>query len=93
MEARRFEMEYENGLDQDAFQLMVQVDGFELKVIAEKIRDQEWRLAIQNELGVNSIWLETFPDVKQAINAGITAIEGAGVQAFSSVEGFEYLLN
>ena len=85
----------ENGykLDKEAFQLTVQVDGFELKVVAEKLRDQGWQLAIQNKSGVNSIWLETFPGAKEAIDAGISAIEGEGVQAFCDVEGFEYLLN
>ena len=86
-------MENGNGLDKEAFQLAVQVDGFELEIIAEKLTDQGWQLAIQNKLGVNSVWLETFPGAKEAINAGIAAIECEGVQTFCDVEGFEYLLN
>ena len=82
-----------NELDKNAIQLLVQVDGFELEVIAEKITDREWRLAIKNELGVNSVWLKTFSGAKEAIDAGLTAIEDEGVQAFCDVEGFEYLLN
>jgi hypothetical protein len=93
MESRRLEMDNGNGLDKGAFQLAVQVDGFELKVIAEKLADQEWQLAIQNDLGVDSIWLEVFSGAKEAIDAGIAAIEREGVQTFCDVEGFEYLLN
>jgi len=91
MELGRYKMG--NGIEKKVFQLMVQVDGFELKVIAQQLRDQEWQLAVQNELGVNSVWLETFSDVDQAIDAGIMAIENEGAYAFCGVEGFEYLLN
>lgn len=86
-------MENGNKSAREVFQLMVQVDGFQLKVIAQPLREQEWRLSVENELGVNSVWLDAFTDPEEAIAAGITAIENEGVHAFCGVEGFEYLLN
>jgi len=65
-------------------------DGATLKVITTKISEGEWQLAILNEKGISSNWLESFSTAQLAIDAGIEAIEKEGVKEFVDVEGFEY---
>ncbi|MCG6936906.1 MAG: hypothetical protein LJE83_01870 [Gammaproteobacteria bacterium] len=69
----------------------VSKDGATLKVIATKISEGDWQLAILNEKGISSNWLESFSTAQLAIDAGIEAIEKEGVKEFVDVEGFEYL--
>ena len=67
-------------------------DGVELEIIAEKAGADGWQLAIQNELGIRSVWYEFFATSQAAIEAGVKAIETEGVEVFLDTEGFEYLL-
>lgn len=69
----------------------VQIDGVRLGVIAKKIEDDEWELSIENEFGIRSVWVESFPTAKTALDAGVEAIESEGVEPFVEKEGFEYL--
>lgn len=66
-------------------------DGVTLKVIATNMGDGEWQLSILNEKGISSNWMEVFLTAKQAIDAGVEAIENEGVEPFVEVAGFEYL--
>ncbi len=69
----------------------VQIDGVRLGVIAKKIEEDEWELSIENEFGIRSVWVESFPTAKTALDAGVEAIESEGVEPFVEKEGFEYL--
>ena len=68
----------------------VQIDGVSLGVIAKKIEDNEWELSIENEFGIRSIWVESFPTARTALDAGIEAIKSEGVELFSRKEELEY---
>lgn len=67
------------------------VDGHHLRVIAREIDPQQWELAIENPLGVRSVWFEWFASAQAAIDTGVRAIEDEGVETFMDVAGFEYL--
>ena len=67
-------------------------DGATLLVVARKIEKEQWALSVQNEFGTTSNWLDFFAGAQQAIDAGIAAIEKEGIEPFTSIEGFEYLL-
>lgn len=69
----------------------VQIDGVRLGVIAKKIEEDEWELCIENEFGIRSIWVESFPTARTALDAGVEAIKSEGVEPFTDKEGFEYL--
>lgn len=45
-----------------------------------------------NTLGVSSNWTEFFPSADEAIREGLEAIKTEGVEAFTDIEGFDYLL-
>lgn len=47
----------------------VQIDGVRLGVIAKKIEEDEWELSIENEFGIRSVWVESFPTAKTALDA------------------------
>ena len=79
-----------NGFIEDELCKEISKDGTTLKVIATKIIEGEWQLAILNEKGISSNWLEFFSTAQIAIDAGIEAIEKEGVKEFVDVEGFEY---
>lgn len=66
-------------------------NGVHLDVVASRLGIGEWTLAVVNEAGVVSNWIEFFAKGKAALNAGMKAIEEEGVKAFTSIEGFEYL--
>lgn len=68
------------------------VEGVALDIIAENAGADGWRLSIENELGIRSIWLDTFATAQAALDAGMMAIESEGVAAFQDIEGFDYLL-
>ena len=79
-----------NGFIEDELCKEISKDGATLKVIATRIIEGEWQLAILNEKGISSNWLEFFSTAQLAIDAGIEAIEKEGVKEFLDVEGFEY---
>jgi len=66
-------------------------DGVRLDIVASRIGKGEWALAVLNEAGVASNWTEFFATGEAALDAGMKAIEEEGVEAFTSMEGFEYL--
>lgn len=80
-----------NGFNEDELCREISKDGVTLKVIATRIGDGEWQLAVLNEKGMSSNWLELFSTAQQAIDAAVDAIEREGVKAFVDDEGFEYL--
>ena len=84
-------MDIINGFSKDELYREISKDGVTLKVISTKISEGEWKLAIQNEKGISSNWLESFSSAQQAIDVGIEAIEKEGVNEFVDIEGFEYL--
>jgi len=67
--------------------------GTKLIVIATRIAKEQWQLSVQNEYGINSNWLEFFPNAELAIEAGLVAIEKEGIEPFIDTEGFEYLVD
>jgi hypothetical protein len=87
---RRVYMDNNNGFIEDELCRKISKDGATLKVISTKISEGEWQLAILNEKGISSNWLESFSTAQLAIDAGIKAIEKEGVKEFVDVEGFEY---
>lgn len=68
----------------------VQVDGVSLGVIANKIEEDEWELSIENEFGIRSIWIESFPTARTALDAGVEAIKSEGVELFAEKGKIEY---
>ncbi len=69
----------------------VQCEGVKLGVIARKIEEDEWELSIENEFGIRSIWVESFPTARTALDAGVEAIESEGVESFTDQVGNEIL--
>jgi hypothetical protein len=80
-----------NGFNEDELCRKISKDDATLKIISTKISEGEWQLAVLNEKGMSSNWLESFSTAQQAIDAGIEAIEKEGVKEFVDDEGFEYL--
>jgi hypothetical protein len=78
------------GFVEDELCREISKDGATLKVISTRISKGEWQLAILNEKGISTNWLESFATAQQAIAAGIEAIEKEGIKEFIDVEGFEY---
>lgn len=72
---------------------VVDIDGVELEVITELTSTREWLLVVRNPLGVMTVWNDCFPTAKEAIAAGLDAIEKEGLAEFMDLEGFEYLLH
>jgi hypothetical protein len=68
-------------------------DGVRLEINAHRVTEDEWALAIVNEAGVASNWTEFFATGEAALAAGLKVIEEEGVAAFTSIEGFDYLLD
>jgi hypothetical protein len=62
-----------------------------LDIIATKIGDREWSVAVINGRGIFSTWNEYFESADRAINVAIRAIREEGIEEFANVEGFEYL--
>ena len=61
----------------------IEKDGQKVKI--EVIRDADaggWILEIVDEQWNSTVWGETFPSAKEAIEAGIRAIEEEGIAAF-----------
>ena len=66
-------------------------NGVRLEIVASRLGEGEWALAVMNEAGIASNWTEFFATGEAALEAGMKAIEEEGVEAFTSIEGFEYL--
>ena len=79
-----------NGSIKDEMCKTITKDGVILHVITTKNRAGEWQLAILNEKGISSNWLEYFSTAQLAIDAGIDAIEKEGVEEFLDSEDFDY---
>ena len=69
----------------------VVMDGVRLEIIATRIGEREWMLSVINTGGVSSNWTEFFPSADEAIRDGLEAIKTEGVEAFTDIEGFDYL--
>ncbi len=80
-----------NGFTKDELCREISEHGATLKVITTKISEGEWQLAIINEKGVSTNWLEFFSTAQLAIDAGVEAIKREGVKEFTDTEGFDYL--
>ena len=80
-----------NGFTEDELCREISKDGVTLKIISTRITEGEWQLAILNEKGIRTNWLQSYSTAQLAIDAGIEAIEKEGVKEFVDVEGFEYL--
>lgn len=65
--------------------------GVRLEIVATKLRDGRWNLAVINERGVHSIWHESFATAESAFEVARKTIEEEGIEEFVSIEGFEYL--
>jgi hypothetical protein len=65
--------------------------GVRLEIFSELIGPEGWSVAVRNETGVTSHWVETFDTAKAALDAAMRAIEEEGVEAFTSVEIFDDL--
>ena len=60
----------------------IEKDGFKVSVEACKGDEGGWILEIVDE-GLNStVWDDLFPSAKEALDAGIKAIEEEGIQSF-----------
>ena len=69
------------------------IGGVQLEIIATATSENEWQLAVQNELGIFSVWHELFPSAQEAIDTALKAIEIEGVEESTDTEGFDYLLD
>ena len=67
-------------------------DGVKLVIVARECWEGEWELAVFNEHGIASNWMEVFSSGHEALEAGETAIDTEGTDPFTDMEGFEYLL-
>jgi subtilisin-like proprotein convertase family protein len=65
--------------------------GVRLEIVAAKLQDGRWNLAVINERGVHSIWFESFATAEAAFEVARTTIEEEGIEEFVSIEGLEYL--
>ena len=80
------------GFVEDVLIKEVAKDGVKLVVIASRTEANDWHLSVQNEYGINSNWLETFPSAQLAFDKGLQEIE-EGIEPFMETEGFEYLFD
>jgi hypothetical protein len=69
----------------------VVMGGAKLEIIATLVKENEWMLTVVNSLGVQSTWIESFLSANEAINKGLEAIKSEGAEAFTDIEGFDYL--
>lgn len=76
---------------EDAIWKEISAEGKSLILVARRIQKEQWQLAVENEHGISSVWLESFSTPLQAIDAGIRAVKSEGIESFVSTEGFEYL--
>jgi len=86
-------MKDETGIVESELIKKVSIDGVDLIVIASRFETDSWQLAVQNEYGISSNWLEFFPSAQLAMDAGVKAIEEEGVEPFMDTENFEYLFD
>ncbi|MCI5106677.1 MAG: hypothetical protein MRY76_08195 [Pseudomonadales bacterium] len=67
--------------------------GVRLEIYSELIGPEVWSVAVRNEYGVTSHWVETFDTAEAALDAAMQAIEEEGVEAFTSTEIIDDLLD
>ena len=68
------------------------IDGVRLEIIVTEMSTGEWSLSVVNDAGIFNNWYEFFPSSQAAFETAIASIEEEGVEAFTDMEGFEYLL-
>jgi hypothetical protein len=79
-----------NADEEEKYQAMV-VAGNKLRIIANRIGDDEWSLCIENVHRIRTNWCEFFESADDALAAGRRALETDPIEEFISREGFEYL--
>lgn len=84
-------MEDTTGFSSDELLTTISKDGESLTLIARRIEQDQWELAVQNADGICSTWLEHFPTAQKAIEVGLNAINEEGIEPFVDIDGFEYL--
>ena len=84
-------MEDSTGFYEDELSVKITRVGKNLTLIATMLEEDQWRLSIQNDYGIQSIWHRYFLTAHLAIEAGMKAIEEEGIEQFVNVDGFEYL--
>ena len=60
----------------------IEKDGFKVTIEVHKADEQGWRLEIVDEGWNSTLWDDLFPTAKEALDAGIMAIEEEGIQSF-----------
>ena len=60
----------------------IEKDGFKVTIEVYKADEQGWRLEIVDEGWNSTLWDDLFPTAKEALDAGIKAIEEEGIKAF-----------
>ena len=60
----------------------IEKDGFKVKIEVHKADKDGWILEIVDEQWNSAVWDEIFPSAKEALDAGIKAIEEEGIQSF-----------
>lgn len=60
----------------------IEKDGFKVTIEVYKGDQGGWILGIVDEEWNSTVWDDLFPSAKEALDAGIKAIEEEGIQAF-----------
>lgn len=60
----------------------IEKDGFKVTIEVYKGDQGGWILEILDEEWNSTVWDDLFPSAKEALDAGIKAIEEEGIQAF-----------
>jgi hypothetical protein len=60
----------------------IEKDGFKVTIEVYKGDEGGWILEIEDEQWNSAVWDEIFPSAKEALDAGIKAIEEEGIQSF-----------
>lgn len=60
----------------------IEKDGFKVTIEVYKGDEGGWILEIVDEEWNSTVWDDLFPSAKEALDAGIKAIEEEGIQAF-----------
>ncbi len=60
----------------------IEKDGFKVTIEVYKGDQGGWILEIVDEEWNSTVWDDLFPSAKEALDAGIKAIEEEGIQAF-----------
>jgi hypothetical protein len=60
----------------------IEKDGLKVKIEVYKADEGGWILEIEDEQWNSTVWDEIFPSAKEALDAGIRAIEEEGIASF-----------